>query len=149
MASVNKTILLGRVGKTPEQKQLQSGNSLTTFPLATHEVWRDKSGEKKEDLQWHNVVVWGKQAENVAKYVNKGDLIYIEGKIQTDQYEKNGQKLYATKIVAKDVKFLTPKGGGSGQPQQQQAQRTQPQFPPAQPQQAPQGPPPSMDDIPW
>jgi single-strand DNA-binding protein len=146
MSSLNKACILGRVGQNPETKQMQSGTSLTTLTLATHEVWRDKQGEKKEDLQWHNIVVWGKQAETVAKYVSKGDLIYVEGKIQTDTYEKDGVKHWSTKIIAKDVKFLTPKKGNSFG---EQAQPTQ--FPRAQQeqprQQAPQYD--SYNDIPF
>ena len=109
MSSLNKAIILGRVGQKPEGKTLDSGAKLVTFSLATHEAWKDKQGNKQEDLQWHNITVWGKQAENVYKYVDKGDLLYVEGKLQTDQYEKDGEKRYSTKIVAREVKFLTPK----------------------------------------
>ncbi len=145
MASVNKVTLLGRVGQAPEGKQTQSGSNLCNLSLATHEVWRDKQGNKQEDLQWHRVTVWGKQAENVMKYVGKGDQLYVEGKLQTDQYEKNGQKMFATKIVAKDIKFLTPKGTKQPQPQQQPMQQQaaqQPQFPP-------QPAPDMMNDVPF
>lgn len=122
MSSVNKVILLGRVGKQPEKKN--QDNAPANFPLATHEVWRGKDGAKQEDLQWHNVVVWGPQADNVMRFVNKGDLVYVEGKLQTEAYEKNGEKRFTTKVVAREVKFLTPKGGSQGQqagsqPQQQ------------------------------
>ena len=116
-------MLLGRVGKDPEQVP----NGPVTLSLATHEIWRDANGDKKEDLQWHRIVIWGKQGENVMKYVKKGDLPYIEGKIQTDNYEKDGQKIYMTKIVAREIKFLTPKSQGdekSYNPQQNQNQKS-------------------------
>ena len=92
MASVNSVALLGRVGQTPETKDIPTGNTVTTLSLATHEVWKDHNGEKKENVEWHRITVSGEQAENVARYVNKGDLIYVEGKISTDTYEKNGVK---------------------------------------------------------
>ena len=114
MASVNKAILLGRVGRNPEKGT--SSNSPVTLPLATHEIWRDKDNNKQEDLQWHRVVVWGNQGDNVLKYVKKGDLLYVEGKIQTESYEKDGQTLYTTKIVAREVKFLTPKSQSENTP---------------------------------
>lgn len=135
MASVNKVILLGRVGNPPELKQTQNGGMLTTLSLATNSVWMDKQGQKQEDVQWHNLVVWGKQAENVAKYVNKGDQLYVEGQLKTDEYEKDGIKRWATKIIAREVKFLTPKETGHSQLQApQQAQRTPPQRSAQQPQ---------------
>ncbi len=160
MASLNKVSLLGRVGQKPEKGQSQ--NAPVNLSLATHEVWRDKQGNKQEDLQWHRIVVWGKQGDNVLQYVNKGDLLYVEGKLQTESYEKNGQKMFATKIVAREVKFLTPKGSGQTQTQgQRQAPsnyQTQPQsqyqqgqvaqFPPNN-QQPPMPQQPPMDDIPW
>lgn len=122
MASINKCILIGRLGQDPDTKHVQS-TSLTTFTLATSETWKDKEGVKKEDTQWHRIVVWGKQGENVAKYCKKGDLVYVEGKIQTDSYEKDGQKLYATKIVAKEVKFM-PKGSNEASKQETKKQET-------------------------
>lgn len=108
MVSVNKAILLGRVGKDPESKQL-TNTTVTHLTIATTETWKDANGEKKEDTQWHSITVWGKQAENVARYVNKGDLLYIEGKITTECYEKDGSKRYSTKIIAREIKFLTSK----------------------------------------
>jgi single-strand DNA-binding protein len=107
MASINKVILIGRLGKDPELKYTQSGQPVAGFSLATHEVWRDKQGQKQEALEWHNVTVWGKAGENCDKYLNKGSHVYIEGQIKTDSYEKNGEKRYSTKIVAREVKFLS------------------------------------------
>jgi single-strand DNA-binding protein len=139
MASLNKACILGRVGQNPEKGQSQ--NAPVNLSVATHEVWRDKQGNKQEDLQWHRVVVWGAQGDNVLKYVKKGDLLYIEGKIQTDSYEKDGQKLYATKIVAREVKFLTTK---PQQSQQQPQGHNQQQMPPQNSYQPPQ-----MNEVPW
>ena len=114
MASVNKVILLGRLGKDPELRYTQGGQPVCGFSLCTHEVWRDKAGEKQESLEWHNVTVWGKVGENCEKYLKKGSQAYIEGQIKTDSYEKDGKKLYTTKIVARDVKFLGSKSESSG-----------------------------------
>lgn len=144
MASVNMSILLGRVGQQPERK---SNNAPVNFSLATHEVWRNKNGEKQEDLQWHNIVVWGAQGDNVLKYVNKGDLLYIAGKIQTDAYNaKDGSKRYTTKIIAREVKFLTPKTERNVGNQAPAAVAPMPQMQPTQ-QAAPAGY--NLDDIPF
>lgn len=109
MASVNKVQLIGRLGKAPELRYTSTSAAVCIFSLATHEVWRDKSGEKQESLEWHNITVWGKVGENCHKYLTKGSLVYLEGSIKTDTYDKNGVKMYTTKIVARDVKFLDTK----------------------------------------
>ena len=124
MASINKCILIGNLGKDPELKYTQSGVAVCGFSLATHEVWRDKSGEKQEAVEWHNVSVWNKQGENCHKYLKKGSSVYLEGSIKTDCYEKNGEKRYSTKIVARDVKFLNSKAEHSqGQANARQARK--------------------------
>jgi len=109
MSSINKVCLMGRLGKDPELKYTQQGNAVCGFSLATHEVWRDKAGEKQESMEWHNISVWGKVGENCSKYLKKGSHVYLEGQIKTDSYEKDGQKRYSTKIVAREVKFLNSK----------------------------------------
>ena len=116
MAGVNKAIILGRLGRDPEIRYSQQGLAIVNFSVATSEVWYDKaSGEKKESTQWHRIVVFGKPAENCEKYLSKGSQVYIEGRIQTSDYEKDGQKHYSTDIVANTVQFLGGKqGGGSG-----------------------------------
>ena len=112
MSALNKVMILGRVGRDPELKQTKSDTALTVFSVATTESYKDRAGNKKEETEWHKIVCWGKTAEIVAKYLHKGDLVYVEGKIHTDSYEKDGEKRYQTQIVARDVKFLTPKNRG-------------------------------------
>jgi len=99
--SVNKAILLGRVGKDPEIRDFDNGNKVANFSLATSETWKDKNtGEKKEQTEWHNIAVFGKLAEIVESYVKKGQELYVEGKIKTRYWEdQNGDKKYITEIV--------------------------------------------------
>jgi single-strand DNA-binding protein len=109
----NKVILIGRVGKEPEAKNIPNGTAVTALTLATSEQRKDRtSGEKKEATEWHNVVLWRGLAEIAAKYVHKGDLLYIEGKLRTRSWEKDGMTRYTTEIVADEMKML-----GSKQPQ--------------------------------
>lgn len=112
--SVNKAIVLGRLGGDPELRYTQSNQAVATFSLATSEKWTDKtSGERKESTEWHRIVVWGKQAENVAQYLKKGSQAYVEGRLQTRTWEKDGTKRSTTEIVAEKVVFLDSKGGGT------------------------------------
>jgi len=98
--SVNKVILLGRVGKDPEVRSFDNGNKVANFSLATSETWKDKNGEKQESTEWHNVSVFGKLADIVESYVLKGQELYIEGKIKTRSWDdQNGDKKYTTEIV--------------------------------------------------
>ena len=114
MSGVNKVILIGRVGKDPELRNLQSGQSVANFSMATSESWKDKTtGEKKETTTWHSIVLWGNLAEIAGKYVHKGDLLYIEGKITTETYEKDGITRYVTKIVANTMTMLGSKSQSS------------------------------------
>ena len=110
MSGVNKVILVGHVGKDPEVRYFDSGNANAKFSLATSETYKDKSGQKVDSTEWHNVVVWGKLAEIVEKYVRKGKLLYIEGRIKTRSYDQDNQKKYITEIVADQMTML----GGSG-----------------------------------
>lgn len=107
---VNDCTFIGRLGKDPEVRDLQSGEKLATFSMAITESWRDKSGEKKEKTTWINCSVFGKQAEIIQKYVNKGDLLYVEAKYQVDEYEKDGQKRQSPKFVVKNFTMLGSKG---------------------------------------
>ncbi|HCF57369.1 MAG TPA: single-stranded DNA-binding protein [Myxococcales bacterium] len=113
MASVNKAIIVGNLGKDPEVRYTQSGQSVATFTVATNDRWTDKNtGQPQERTEWHRIVVWGKQAENCGQYLKKGRLVYIEGRIQTREWtDKEGQKRYTTEIVANQVQFL---GGRDG-----------------------------------
>ncbi len=107
-----KTTIIGHLGQDPESKELNSGVTVTTFSVATSETYKNKSGEKITATEWHRIECWRGMAEPIAKYCKKGDLIFLEGKIKTDSYEKGGEKRYSTKIVAESFKFM-PKGGSS------------------------------------
>ena len=110
--SVNKVILVGNLGKDPEVRFTPSGRAVARFPLATSEVWNDQEGQRQERTEWHNIVVWGKQAESCGQYLAKGRQVYIEGGIRTRQYDdKDGNRRYITEIIAQRVQFL---GGGRG-----------------------------------
>lgn len=108
MSSVNKVILLGRLGQDPELKYTNSGTPLCTMSIATSEVWKDQQGQKQEKTEWHRVVVWGKQAENCNQYLSKGSLVYVEGKNETRSWEdKNNVKRYSTQVIATSTKFIS------------------------------------------
>jgi single-strand DNA-binding protein len=108
--SVNKVILVGRLGKDPEVKYTQGGSAIAKFTLATNEVWKDQSGEKQERTEWHNIVAWTKLAEICGQYLNKGSRVYIEGRIQTRSWEdKEGNKRYTTEIRADSMVMLSGK----------------------------------------
>ena len=117
MASVNKAILIGNLGRDPELRYTKDGRPVANFTLATNERWRDKQGNNQERTEWHRIVVWDKQAENCAQYLQKGRSAYIEGRIQTRDWEdKDGNKRYTTEINASNVNFIGPRtdGGGGG-----------------------------------
>jgi single-strand DNA-binding protein len=108
---VNKAILIGRLGKDPEVRYTPDGTMVTTFRLATDEQWKDKNGEKVQKTEWHQIVTYRKLAEICGNYLVKGKLVFIEGRIQTRQWEdKDGVKRYTTEIVANDMKMLDSKG---------------------------------------
>lgn len=111
---VNKVIIVGRLGADPEVKSLGNGQNVATLNVATSESWADKNGQKQERTEWHRVVVWGRQAENVGKYLAKGRQVYVEGRLQTRSWEKDGKKNYITEVVATNVQFLGSGTGGSG-----------------------------------
>ena len=114
MGSINKVILIGNLGADPELKYTPSSRALCNLRIATTEVFKDKSGVKQERTEWHRVTVWGDQAENCSKYLAKGRSVYVEGKLQTRSYDKEGQKHYATDVVADRVVFLGGGGAGGG-----------------------------------
>jgi len=118
MAGLNKVMLIGRLGRDPEIRYSQQGLAVVNFSIATSEQWTDKStGDRQEKTEWHNIVVFGKQAEICEKYLSKGSQIYIEGRLQTRNYEKDGQTHYRTEIVAANFQFLGSKQdtqGGAG-----------------------------------
>ena len=108
MSSVNKVVLIGRTGQLPEVKQV-NGTTVAKFSLATSENWKDKDGNKKEATEWHNIVIWGKLCDVVQKYVKKGDLLYVEGKIKAEKWEKDGVTRYTTNIVVDQLTMLGSK----------------------------------------
>ena len=110
MGSVNFVCIVGHLGADPEVKHMQNNRAVCNLSVATSEQWKDKqSGEKKEKTEWHRVTIFGDQAESCGKYLAKGRLVAIQGKLQTRSYEKDGQKHYATDIIADRITFL---GGG-------------------------------------
>jgi single-strand DNA-binding protein len=113
--SVNKAIIVGNLGRDVELRYTQSGSAVANLNIATNEAWTDKNDQKQERTEWHRVTVWGRQAENCEKYLSKGSQVYVEGRIQTREYQdKDGVTKYATEIVAQTVQFL--KGGSSSSP---------------------------------
>ncbi len=112
MASINKVILIGNLGNDPEVRYLPSGQPVANFNIATTEKWTGKDGNPGEKTEWHRIVVFGKQAENCKEYLKKGRQVYVEGRLQTREWDnKEGQKQRTTEIIANTVQFL---GSGSG-----------------------------------
>ncbi len=114
--SVNKVILVGRLGQNPEVRYTPSGAAVANFSVATNESWTDKSGQKQEKTEWHKIVVWGKTAENCNQFLTKGRQVYVEGRLQTRQWQdKDGQTKYTTEVQAQTVQFLgATAGAGAG-----------------------------------
>ena len=113
MSGVNKVILLGRLGKEPESRTLESGTMVVNFTLATSEVYKDRvTGERKEVTDWHNVVLWRGLAETASKYLHKGDQVYIEGKMRTRSWEKDGVTRYTTEVIGDNMTLIGSKQGG-------------------------------------
>jgi len=130
MASLNKVMLIGNLGKDPEVKYTTSGQAVATFSLATTRKWKTKEGEMQEDTQWHNIKVWGRSAEIAQQYLKKGRQIYVEGRLETRSYDdKDGNRKWFTEVVAMQFLMLGNRGddsggnygggGGMGQPQPQ------------------------------
>jgi single-strand DNA-binding protein len=112
MSGVNKVILVGRLGKDPEVRNLDNGVAVANFTMATSESYKDRTtGEKKEVTEWHNIVLWRGLAEVAQKFLHKGDLIYIEGKLRTRSWEKEGVTRYTTEIIADNMTMLGSRGG--------------------------------------
>lgn len=110
--SLNKVLLIGNLGRDPEVRFTPGGKAVARFSIATSEMWNDQEGQRQERTEWHNIVVWGKQAESCGQYLSKGRQVFIEGQIRSRQYDdKDGNKKYITEVIAQRVQFL---GGGSG-----------------------------------
>ncbi|MGE4232773.1 MAG: single-stranded DNA-binding protein [Bacteriovoracia bacterium] len=111
--SVNKVILIGRLGANPDVRYTPGGAAVANFNIATNESWNDKNGQKQERTEWHRVVVWGKLAQLCGEYLSKGRQVFVEGRLQTRQWQdKDGQTKYTTEVVATGVQFLGA-GGAS------------------------------------
>jgi single-strand DNA-binding protein len=127
MAGVNKVILVGNLGKDPDVRHLEGGATVCNFPLATTESFKDKSGNRQEQTEWHNVVLWRGLAEVAEKYLKKGSQIYLEGKLRTRSWEKDGVKRYVTEIVGESFTMLgRPKSAEENNNQQPESQSQQP-----------------------
>lgn len=108
MSGVNKAILLGNLGKDPEVRSIDNGNKVANFSLATSRVYKNNDGEKVEETEWHNIVLWGRLAEIAEKYLTKGGKVYVEGRIRTRNYDdKDGNKRYVTEIVGERINLLS------------------------------------------
>jgi single-strand DNA-binding protein len=115
MAGVNKVILVGNLGKDPEVRHLEGGNSVANFTLATNEYYKDKQGARVERTEWHNISAWRGLAELAEKYLKKGTQVYVEGKLRTRQYQdKDHQTRYITEIIAEEISLLGGRPGGGG-----------------------------------
>ena len=115
MASVNKVILIGNLGRDPETRYTTGGDAITNLNIATSEQWKDKSGEKQERTEWHRVVLFGRQAEIAGEYLKKGRSVYIEGRLQTRKYtDKDGVEKYSTEIVGDRMQLLGSREGSGG-----------------------------------
>lgn len=125
MSGVNKVILVGRLGKDPEVRHLENGATVANFSMATSETYKDRqSGERREQTEWHNIVLWRGLAEVAEKYVKKGDMIYVEGKLRTRSWEKDGVTRYTTEVVGDNMTMLG--GGGGNSPQSNDYSSSQP-----------------------
>ena len=117
MAGVNKVILIGNLGKDPEVRHLENGVAVASFPIATTESYKDRTtGERRDQTEWHNIVLWRGLADVSEKYLKKGDSVYIEGKLRTRSWEKDGITRYTTEIVADNMTMLGGSRGSSSPP---------------------------------
>jgi single-strand DNA-binding protein len=114
MASVNKVILIGNLGRDPEVRYMPSGDAVANISIATTETWKDKNGEKQEKTEWHRVAMFGKTAEIAGEYLKKGSQVYIEGRLETRKWtDKEGKERYTTEIRADRMQMLGSRSGGS------------------------------------
>lgn len=117
MASLNKVMLIGNLGKDPEVRYTPGGTAVASFSLATGEKFKNKNGEWEERTEWHNVVLWGRQAEVAGEYLSKGKTVYIEGRLQTRKWQdKDGRDRWTTEVVGEKMQMLSARGEGGGRP---------------------------------
>lgn len=144
MGKLNKAMIIGRLGRDPEVRYTQGGQAVANFSIATDERWTDKSGEKNERTEWHKIVAWGRQAELAGEYLKKGRQVYVEGRLQTREYEdKEGIRRWSTEVVAQELQFLDSRGAGAQQDVVSASAVAQPASEPA------SEPAPAEDDIPF
>lgn len=146
-AGLNRVMIIGNLGNKPEVKFLPSGQAVANFSVAVNEQWKSKDGEKQERVEWFRVQAWGKLAENCAQYLDKGRQVYIEGRLQTREYEKDGEKKFSTELVANEVKFLGGAKDGETRTPPKTASRKPSGVPSGEPDLAPPGG--GDDDIPF
>lgn len=127
MSSLNKAMIIGRLGQDPDVRYTQSNTAFATMSVATTEKYKDRNGELQENTEWHRVVTWGRLAEICQEYLKKGSLVYFEGPIQTREWEdKDGQKRYTTEIKALSMQMLDSRGGSGGSSTNQPAKNNKP-----------------------
>lgn len=131
MASVNKVILVGNLGRDPDVRNLQSGESVANIAIATSNKYKNRAGEMVEETEWHNAVLFGRLAEIAGQYLKKGSTVYVEGRLKTEKYTKDGVDKYATKVIVSEFKMLGGRAmgeneshGASGATRQQNAPQT-------------------------
>ncbi|MGE0383440.1 MAG: single-stranded DNA-binding protein [Gammaproteobacteria bacterium] len=130
---VNRAIIVGRLGQDPEVRYTAGGTAAVNISVATSEAWKDKqTGEQQERTEWHKVTMFGRLAEVAAEYLRKGAQVYIEGRIQTDKYEKDGVERYVTKIIANEMQMLGSRGGGDAPANEERPARRAAGKPPQQ-----------------
>jgi single-strand DNA-binding protein len=148
--SVNKAILVGRLGRDPETRFTSGGQAVCNFTMATDETYKDRNGERQKRTEWHRIVLWGKLAELAQQYLKKGSLVFIEGRIQTRQWDdREGQKRNTTEIVATGMRFLGGRGDGGPSSGGGQAGGAEPDSQAGIPDEAPGGAEISDEDIPF
>ena len=150
MASVNKVILVGNLGKDPEVRHMPNGDAVANFSIATTDTWKDKNGMRQERTEWHNISMYRRLAEIACEYLKKGSSVYVEGRLQTRKWQdKNGQDRYTTEIICDQMQMLGGKSGGGGG--QRDDYDDSPPPPPVHraPQQAASRPEDMEDDIPF
>ena len=128
---LNQCSFIGRIGGDPEMRYTTGGDAVASFSIAVGSSWKDKAGEKQERTEWVNITAWGKLGEICGEYLNKGQQVFIQGKIKTDKYEKDGVTRYSTKIVAETMQMLGGKSQGDGE--QSEPARSAPAAKPATP----------------
>jgi len=143
--SVNKVILVGRLGRDPETRFTAAGQAVCNFTLATDEAYRDRAGTRQKRTEWHRIVLWGKLAEIGQQYLKRGTMVYLEGRLQTRQWDdRSGNKRTTTEIVANVMKMLSPRGEAAPPPSEAEAE-----APSVEHEEAPQGAEISDEDIPF